>query len=45
MTKRNNKTYTKEFKREAIKLALESSSITGVAKSLGILEATLHTSG
>lgn len=39
----NNKTYTNEFKREAIKLALESPSITGAAKSLGIPEATLHT--
>ncbi len=27
---------TKEFKQEAIKLALESPSITGTAKSLGI---------
>ncbi len=43
MTKKCNKTYTNEFKREAIKLALESSNITGSAKSLGIPEATLHT--
>jgi len=43
MTKKYNKTYTNEFKREAIKLALESSNITGSAKSLGIPEATLHT--
>jgi len=39
----NNKIYPKEFKKEAIKLALESPSITGTAKSLGIPEATLHT--
>ncbi|MGI9214828.1 MAG: transposase [Gammaproteobacteria bacterium] len=38
-----NKIYPKEFKQEAIKLALESPSITGTAKSLGIPEATLHT--
>lgn len=43
MTKKNNKTYTNSFKREAIKLALESPSITGAAKSLGLPEATLHT--
>jgi transposase len=36
MTKNTNKTYPKEFKQEAIKLALESPSITGTAKSLGI---------
>lgn len=41
--KDNNKIYPKEFKQEAIKLALESPSITGTAKSLGIPEATLHT--
>jgi transposase len=38
-----NKIYPKEFKQESIKLALESPSITGTAKSLGIPEATLHT--
>ncbi|MGI9214901.1 MAG: transposase [Gammaproteobacteria bacterium] len=38
-----NKIYPKEFKQEAIKLSLESPSITGTAKSLGIPEATLHT--
>ena len=38
-----NKIYPKEFKQEAIKLALESPSITGTAKSLGIPEVTLHT--
>ncbi len=44
MTKNTNKTYPKKFKQEAIKLALESMSITGTTKSLGIPEATLHTS-
>ena len=38
-----NKIYTNDFKKEAIKLALGSPSITGTAKSLGIPEATLHT--
>ncbi|MCP4572648.1 MAG: transposase [bacterium] len=38
-----NKSYTDEFKQEAINLALSSPSITGVAKSLGIPEETLHT--
>lgn len=35
--------YTGEFKTEAIKLALNSDSITGTAKELGMPEATLHT--
>lgn len=43
MTKRNNKAYTNEFKREAIKLALEALSINSAAKSLGISGSTLHT--
>ena len=34
-----NKIYPKEFKQEAIKMALESPSITGTAKCLGIPEA------
>ena len=36
------KKYTEEYKSEAIKLALSSESISGVAKSLGMPEATLH---
>ena len=42
MTKRN-KTYTLEFKEEAIKLALSSSSISKAAEDLGIPKGTLHT--
>jgi transposase len=38
-----NKFYTKEFKEEAIKLALSSPSVSGTAKDLGIPEGTLHT--
>ncbi len=38
-----NKSYAKEFKQEAIKLALSSESITATARGLGIPEATLHT--
>ncbi len=38
-----NKSYTDEFKQEAINLALSSPSVTAVAKSLGIPEGTLHT--
>ena len=34
--------YPKEFKGEAIKLALNSESVSGVAKDLGMPEATLH---
>ena len=34
--------YTKEFKAEAIKLALNSVSISGTAKDLDMPEATLH---
>ena len=34
--------YTKEFKAEAIKLALNSVSISDAAKDLGMPEATLH---
>ncbi len=35
--------YTAEFKREAVKLALNSPSISATAKDLGIPEPTLHT--
>ena len=35
--------YTKEFKEEAIKLALQSPSIVKTANELGIPAATLHT--
>jgi transposase len=35
--------YTAEFKREAIKLALRSDSVTATAKELGMPDATLHT--
>lgn len=41
MTKQN-KNYNKDFKQEAINLALSSKSISGTAKELGIPEATLH---
>ena len=37
------RSYTDEFKQEAIKLALDSLSITSTAKSIGVPEATLHT--
>lgn len=39
---RKNKSYTKEFKDEAVKLALSSPSISGAANELGIPEGTLH---
>jgi transposase len=35
--------YTKEFKQEAVNLALKSPSIMDTAKELGIPTATLHT--
>ena len=35
--------YTKEFKQEAVNLALKSPSIVSTAKELGIPTATLHT--
>ncbi len=41
MTKQN-KSYNKDFKQEAINLALNSKSISGTAKELGIPEAILH---
>lgn len=40
--KNQQRNYTKEFKEEAIKLALDSSSLTQVAKDLGIPVSTLH---
>jgi transposase len=39
---RSVKRYTKEFKQEAINLALKSPSIESTAKELGIPTATLH---
>jgi len=42
MTK-STRSYTREFKREAVELALNSSSIVQAAKDLGMPEATLHT--
>lgn len=39
---RSVRRYTKEFKQEAINLALKSPSIDGTAKELGIPVATLH---
>ena len=35
--------YSAEFKQEAVKLALNSPSVSGVAKELGIPDPTLHT--
>ena len=40
--KNKQRNYTKEFKEEAIKLALDSRSLTQVAKDLGIPVSTLH---
>ena len=40
---KKNRCYTEELKQEAIKLALNSASITRTAKDLGIPDATLHT--
>ena len=39
---KKNKIYTDEFKKNAIKLALNSVSISGAAKDLGVPEATMH---
>lgn len=39
---RKVRSYTKEFKQEAIKLALQSPSVDNTAKELGIPGATLH---
>jgi transposase-like protein len=38
-----NKSYTTEFKQEAVQLALNSPNVAEVARSLGIPEGTLHT--
>ena len=35
--------YTKEFKQEAVNLALKSPSVVNTAKELGVPPATLHT--
>lgn len=40
---KKNKIYTNEFKENAIKLALNSVSISQAAKDLGVPEATMHT--
>ena len=40
---RSVRKYTKEFKQEAVQLALKSPSIVDTAKELGIPPATLHT--
>ena len=37
------RSYTEEFKQEAVRLALKSPNIDGTAKELGIPGATLHT--
>lgn len=37
------RSYTNEFKREAVQLALNSPSVLSAAKALGMPEATLHT--
>ncbi len=42
MSKRTFRNYTPEFRQEAIKLALNSSSVVSAAKDLGILAATLY---
>jgi len=39
----NKRTYTVDFQKDAIKLALRSASISSTAKELGIPEGTLHT--
>jgi transposase len=41
--KRSLRKYTKEFKQEAVNLALKSPSVVNTAKELGIPSATLHT--
>ncbi len=43
MSKKVMRTYTEEFKQEAVRLALQSPSVDAVAKNLGIPGATLHT--
>ena len=39
---RKTRIYTNEFKNEAVKLALDTGSVCGAAKDLGIPSATLH---
>jgi transposase len=39
----NKRTYTEDFQRDAVKLALRSASISSTAKELGIPVGTLHT--
>ena len=39
---KQNRSYTNDFKREAIALAMDSSSIVSAARSLGIPERILH---
>jgi transposase len=39
---KSNKSYTSEFKENAIKLALNSVSVSHAAKELGVPEATMH---
>ena len=39
----SNRDYTDEFKNEAVKLAINSPSVTSIANDLGIPGATLHT--
>ena len=39
---RNVRKYSNEYKAEAVKLALSANSVSEIAKSLGIPEATLH---
>jgi len=40
---KNKRTYTADFQKDAIKLALRSASISSTAKELGIPVGTLHT--
>lgn len=40
---RRTRNYPNEFKQEAVKLALSSHTVSGVAEELGIPKATLHT--
>ena len=40
---RRFRSYTDEFKQEAVKLAVNSVSISATAKELGVPDATLHT--
>jgi len=41
--KKESRSYPNEFKQEAVKLALGSTTVSSVAKELGIPDATLHT--